>query len=242
MINYVRDNPRRLAEKRANSELFSRAANLSIPLYGGRIIGHFEALGNRHLLNLPLVQVQCSRRYFAYRRIPKVGGGMKIAKNAAGEPIVERSTPEYEFRLDAMLSAAEHGAVVLSPCISDGEKQIAREALKRNMRLVVLKNMGFAKCEKPVGRLFEACANGRLLMLAPAAWPYSTQAKTMTRFDATALNRIAQWLAGDAAAEVNYRGMQPANIDKLAEEAIMAQRQPRPCPTPKNFANFANLA
>ena len=164
---------------------------------------------------------------------------MKIAENAAGEPIVERSTPEYEFRLDAMLSAAEHGAVVLSPCISDGEKQIAREALKRNMRLVVLKNMGFAKCEKPVGRLFEACANGRLLMLAPAAWPYSTQAKTMTRFDATALNRIAQWLAGDAAAEVNYRGMQPANIDKLAEEAIMAQRQPRPCPTPKNFANLA---
>ena len=224
MINYVRDNPRRLAEKRANPELFSRVANLSLPLDGGRIIGQFEALGNRHLLDLPLVQVQCSRRYFAYRRIPKAGGGMKIAKNAAGEPIIEKSSPEYESRLEAVLAAASHGAVVLSPCISDGEKQIAREALKRNMRLVVLKNMGFAKCEKPAGRLFEACANGQLLMLAPAAWPHSTQAKAMTRFDATALNRIAQWLAGDDAVEVNYHGMQPANIDKLAEESIMAQR------------------
>ena len=227
MLDYVRDNPRRLAEKCANPGLFSRVAKLSLPLDGGRITGQFEALGNRHLLDLPLVQAQCSRRYFTYRRIPKPGGGMKIAKDGAGEPIVERSSPEYESRLDAMLSAAEHGAVVLSPCISDGEKQIAREALKRNMPLIVLKNMGFAKCEKPGGRFFEACANGRLLMLAPAAWPYSTQAKAMTRFDATALNRIAQWLAGESAVEVNYHGIQPANIDRLAEEAVLAKRQPQ---------------
>ena len=222
MLDYVRDNPRRLAEKRANPGHFSRVAKLSLPLDGGRITGQFEALGNRHLLNLPLVQVQCSRRHFAYRRIPKPGGGVKIAKDAAGEPIVERSTPEYQARLDAALAAASHGAAILSPCISDGEKQIAREALKRNIPLIVLKNMGFAKCEKPQGRLFEACANGRLLLLAPAAWPYSTQAKAMTRFDATALNRIAQWLAGEHAVEVNYRGMQPHNIDRLAEEAVMA--------------------
>ena len=222
MLDYVRDNPRRLAEKRANPGLFSRVAKLSLPLDGGRITGQFEALGNRHLLNLPLVQVQCSRRHFAFRRIPKPGGGVKIAKDAAGEPIVERSSPEYQARLDAMLTAASHGAAVLSPCISDGEKQIAREALKRNIPLITLKNMGFAKCEKPQGRLFEACANGRLLLLAPAAWPYSSQAKAMTRFDATALNRIAQWLAGEYAVEVNYRGMQPHNIDRLAEEAVMA--------------------
>ena len=145
MLDYVRDNPRRLAEKRANPGLFSRVAKLSLPLDGSRITGQFEALGNRHLLDLPLVQVQCSRRYFAYRRILKVGGGMKIAKDITGEPIVERSTPEYESRLATALDAASHGAVVLSPCISDGEKQIAREALKHNLRHVVLKNMGFAK-------------------------------------------------------------------------------------------------
>ena len=112
---------------------------------------------------------------------------------------------------------------MLSPCISDGEKQIAREALKRKIPLVALRNMGFSKCEKPTGRHFEACAQGRLLLLAPEAWPYSTEAKAMTRFDATALNRIAQWLAGEDAAEINYHGMKPCNIDKLAEEAVAAQ-------------------
>ena len=223
MIDYVRDNPRRLAEKRANPALFSRVAQLELPLDGGRITGRFEALGNRHLLSRPLVQVQCSRRHFAYRRIAKPGGGFKIAKDASGEPIIERISREYEERLESALAAAEHGAVVLSPCISDGEKQIAREALKRKIPLVALRNMGFSKCEKPTGRHFEACAQGRLLLLAPAAWPYSTEAKAMPRFDATALNRIAQWLAGEDAAEINYHGMKPCNIDKLAEEAVAAQ-------------------
>ena len=224
MIDYVRDNPRRLAEKRANPALFSRVAQLEeLPLDGGRITGRFEALGNRHLLSRPLVQMQCSRRHFAYRRIAKPGGGFKIAKDASGEPIIERISREYEERLESALAAAEHGAVVLSPCISDGEKQIAREALKRKIPLVALRNMGFSKCEKPTGRHFEACAQGRLLLLAPEAWPYSTEAKAMTRFDATALNRIAQWLAGEDAAEINYHGMKPCNIDKLAEEAVAAQ-------------------
>ena len=44
----------------------------------------------------------------------------------------------------------------------------------------------------------------------------------MTRFDATALNRICQWLAGEDAVEVNYHGMTPSDIDRLAEDAVLA--------------------
>lgn len=223
MTNYIHDNPDRLAEKRANPELFRRIANLSLPLDGGRMTGRFEAIGNRHLLRRPLHQVQCSRSFFAYRRIPKPGGGLKIARNASGEPVVERTSPDYEARLEAALDAAAHGAVVLSPCISDGERQIAREALMRNLPLVTLQNKGFSPLQKPPGRYFEACADGRLLMMAPAAWPYTTQEKPMTRFDATALNRLCQWLAGEDAIEINYHGMQPANIDELARAAAMAR-------------------
>lgn len=223
MLAYVRDNPRRLAEKRANPSLFRRVAMIALPLDNGRITGHFEALGNRHLLALPIHQVQCSRRYFAYERIPKRGGGMKIARDGAGEPVVKATSPDYAERLADALAAAAHGAVVLSPCISDGERQIAREALKRGFRLVALKNMGFSSFEKPSGAYFDACAHGRLLLLAPAAWPYSTQAKAMTRLDATALNRIAQWLAGDGAAAVDYHGMTPLHIDEIASAAVRAQ-------------------
>ena len=55
----------------------------------------------------------------------------------------------------------------------------------------------------------------------------------MTRFDATALNRIAQWLAGSSVpghscpglpVEINYHGMKPANIDELAEKAVLARK------------------
>ena len=240
MIAYLRDNPRRLAEKRANPALFKRVERIELPLDGGRLVGCFEALGNRHLLERPLAQVQCSRRFFTYQREAKRGGGMKIARTPDGEPIIESESPEYRERLESALAAAAHGAVVLSPCISDGERQIAREAMKRRLPLVALKNMGFAKLEKPVGRYFDACAEGRLLLLAPAAWLYTTQEKPMTRFDATALNRIAQWLAGGSVpghsrsvpghscpgfpVEINYHGMKPANIDELAEKAVLARK------------------
>jgi len=220
MAKYLRENPERLAEKRANPDLFRRVARLELPLDGGRATGFFEALGNRHLLRRPLHQVQCSRRFFAWRREPKPGGGLKIVRDAAGDPVAERSSADYEERLAAALEAAAHGAVVLSPCISDGERQIAREALRRGLPLVALRNMGFAPLQKPVGRLFDICAEGRLLLLAPAAWPHCTQEKPMTRFDATALNRIAQWLAGEDAAEIDYHGMVPRDIDALAAAAV----------------------
>ena len=194
MIAYIRANPARLAEKRANPYLFSRVALLSLPLDNGRFIGQFEALGNRHLLSRPLHQVQCSRRYLAWNRVPKTGGGLKIAKDANGEPIIASSTHEYEERLEDAIVAAGHGAVIISPCISDGERQIALEIHKRKLPLIALRNMGFAKLEKPVGHLFDACAEGRLLLLAPAAWPYTTQEKPMTRTDAAILNQICLWL------------------------------------------------
>ena len=103
MIAYIRANPARLAEKRANPALFSRVAMLALPLDGGRLSGKFEALGNRHLLSRPLHQVQCSRRYFAWSRISKPGGGLKIARDAEGEPIVASSTSDYRERLEAAM-------------------------------------------------------------------------------------------------------------------------------------------
>ena len=113
--------------------------------------------------------------------------------------------------------------MLISPCISDGERQIAREALAAGYRLVTLHNKGFSKFQKPGGRYFDACAEGRLLMLAPAAWPYTPAEKPMTRDDAAAMNRLCQFLAGEGAAEINYRGVTPANVDGLALAACAAR-------------------
>ena len=182
---------------------------------------HFSAIGNLFLLDSPnIIQVQCSRAYLAYKRVPKPGGGRKIARDAAGVPIVEKATPEFEEKRDELLDAAKHGAVLISPCISDGEREIARLALAASLPVIALRNMGFSPLYKPGGKLFDKTANGKLLLLAPAAWPYSTSEKPMTRFDACALNRITQLIAGDGAAVINYKGMQPKDIDRLVREAV----------------------
>ena len=182
---------------------------------------HFSAIGNLFLLDSPnIIQVQCSRAYLAYKRVPKPGGGRKIARDAAGVPVVEKATPEFEEKRDELLAAAKHGAVLISPCISDGEREIARLAFAASLPVIALRNMGFSPLYKPSGKLFDKAANGKLLLLAPAAWPYSTSEKPMTRFDACALNRIAQLIAGDGAAVINYKGMQPKDIDRLVREAV----------------------
>ncbi len=236
MIAYIKANPLRLAIKRALPGLFTvvRGVQLSarvqlsaiispitgLPITGLPITGlptlHFSAIGNRALLERPMVQVQCSRRYFGYKRIPKPGGGMKIARDSAWNPIADFASPEYERLHSRLLAAARHGVVLISPCISDGEREIAREALAEGLPLVTMQNKGFSKLEKPTGRYFDACAAGRLLMLAPAAWPYTPGHKPMARHEATAMNRLCQWIAGEGAATINYRGLAPANIDKIA--------------------------
>ena len=126
---------------------------------------------------------------------------------------------DIKAKLEKAMSAARRGTTLVSPCISEGEREIARIAYKENLPLIVIKNMGFPKLFKPSGKLFEHCAEGKLLMIAPVNWPYQTEKKPMTRFDACAMNRIAQLIAKSGAAEINYRGMKPIDIDNLVKEA-----------------------
>ena len=203
MFRYLRDNPRRLAVKRLCPDLFKVRRNLE---------------PNK-------LQVQCSRSVFAYERTAKPGGGRKIARDANGEPIASFTTPGFEEKRDELLAAAKHGAVLVSPCISDGEREIARLAFAAGASIIALRNMGFSPLYKPGGKLFDQTANGRLLLLAPAAWPYQTSEKPMTRFDACVLNRIAQLIAGDGAAEINYKGMKPNDVDRLMRAAL-AEKSP----------------
>ena len=205
---YVLDNARRLAIKRFFPDLFKVARDLEI-----KGVGHFMAIGNHFLLDKPhLYQVQCSRSDFAYRKDER-GGLLK------DEPPL-LSTPEFERKLAEMKAAAKHGAVIVSPCISQGERELARRAFDAGFSVVTLQNKGFSPLYKPGGRLFDQCADGRLLMLAPIAWPYVPGEKKMTRMDACALNRIAQLICGEDAAEINYKGLVPEQIDRLVREAV----------------------
>ena len=215
MIAYLRDNPRRLAIKRENPALFKVARNLAI-----EGVGHFAAIGNHFLLKKPRhFQVQCSRSFFAYRRA-RLPGGWRICRDAQGAPIVEKTTSEFEAKLAAALAAAAQGTVIVSPCISHGEREIARQVFAAGYAVISLQNKGFSPVYKPGGKLFETCAAGNLLMLAPIAWPYQPSEKPMTRRDAQVLNRIAQLISGDGASPIDYKGAVMADVEGAMREAV----------------------
>ena len=257
MIEYVRDNPRRLGVKRARPDLFRVLRDLEVQLArtragvapsGGapdraRAIGHFSAIGNHFLLDAPVMhQVQCSRSDFEYARealktpphaaergthaaerenpTAERRTHWRILRDAQGVPVVAKTTPAFEAKAEAALAAATHGAVLISPAISHGEREIARRAYAAGRPVIVLRNKGFSPLYKPGGKLFEPCAAGNLLLLAPAGWPYVPGEKPPTRESSLVLNRIAQLIAGEDAAEIDYKGATLRDVDALVAEAI----------------------
>ena len=211
---YIADNPRRLAVRLANPQLFTVRRDITVPLeIDGPITAHFSAVGNDALLSrIDFHQVQCSRSFFAYAK-DQYG---KQLKNETPAVI----TDEFREILDDALAAAREGAVLVNPCISQGEREIARRAFASGAPIIVLKNQGFSPQFKPVGELFDRCMEGKILMLAPAAWSFTNAKKQMTREDACAINRIAQAIAHDGAAVIDYKGREPRFISADAIRAV----------------------
>ena len=211
-LAYLADNPRRLWEKRAHPELFAVLRDLPVEL-GQGLVGHFAAIGNHHLLKASsILQVQCSRSFFAY------------ARDAQGRILKDRpprlETAAFRESCEALLEEAAHGTVLISPCISEGEREIARRAFVAGHKVITLANKGFSPLYKPGGKLFDQCAAGNLLMLAPSGWPYLPGEKKMTRIDACVLNRLAQMIAGPGAVEIIYKGVEPRQVDELAHAVV----------------------
>lgn len=127
----------------------------------------FSAIGNVQLLKHPeLKQVQLSRRL---------------------------TEQEVERVVQSFLAAARNGAVLVSPKISSGEKAVLNAAFAEGLPLIVLQENGFTDLDKPKGaKLMEACAEGRLLLLAP--WAHHNERTTITRQQCLALNEMARKL------------------------------------------------
>ena len=227
---YLLENPRRLAVKRLFPWLFKVSRRIRIdfrlapkgpagrggdvrPAPAAPAAGWFSAIGNHFLLaRSAFHQIQVSRRFFAYARDAR-GNLLKDAPPAV-------ATREFEEKLAAALAAGKGGAVLVSPFISQGEREIARRAFAAGYRVITLANKGFSPLYKPGGKLFESCAAGNLLMLAPAQWPYQPAEKPMTRVDALVLNRIAQLIAGEGACEIDYKGVTLANVDAEVKNVV----------------------
>ncbi|MDE5584983.1 MAG: hypothetical protein K2I92_01440 [Muribaculaceae bacterium] len=84
--------------------------------------------------------------------------------------VVHRADNDQTFlaNKDRWLHTAANGGVLVSPFISQREKSIRNEAETSGGRLILITNRPFREREKPSGRDFDLCSQGRLLILAPS--------------------------------------------------------------------------
>ena len=123
-----------------------------------------EIMGNRFLLNYPLKkQVRCSRKM---------------------------TEEEIEFEKKRLKECGSKDIVLVSPCISHGEKEIMKCGFQEGFPQIILLENGFAKHQKPQGRQFKACSEGKLLLVAP--WPHHNERKTISREQCLKLNELAR--------------------------------------------------
>ena len=160
-FEYLRDNPRRLAVRRAHREYFRVQFDLTV---AGRT---YSAIGNRFLLHRPQkLAVKCSRSL--------------TAQQVAAE-------------VNRLLTLARKGVILISPSISDGEKAVMETALAEELPLVFLSPRGFNEYSRPGHRYYDACAEGRFLILAP--WPHNNRDTPLTRQMCLELNKMAEEIA-----------------------------------------------
>ena len=133
--------------------------------FGVTVAGQtYAAIGNRFLLDSPdMEQVQLTRSLTEDQ----------IAK--------ER---------DKFLAKAKTGTVLVSPAISTGEQVVMRTVMDARLPQIFITPWGFNKFSKPGHQYFDACADGRLLLLAP--WPHKNERIPLTRAMCIALNKMAE--------------------------------------------------
>lgn len=87
---------------------------------------------------------------------------------------------------------SENG-VLVSPFISPKEKAYRDLAIEVGAKLIIIENEGMHERFKPMGKRFDLCAEGRLLIIAPIMKTFERQ--EMTRTKALQLNDLAAKIA-----------------------------------------------
>lgn len=165
MIRYVQMNPARLATKRLKPGFFCVQHNVEI---NGRM---YDAVGNIFLLS-------------EEHRQPVHVRHDLVNKAKAGD-----DKPLRDYMNDCVI-AARNGTVMVSPYISEYEKDVLNVLLKENRLVILLADNGFGKFFKPSDALFDAVAQGRLLILSP--WQHDPDKRHITRAECVALNGFAE--------------------------------------------------
>ncbi len=165
MMQYVKMNPQRLATKRLKPGYFRVQEGIEI---ANRT---YAAVGNIALLQ-------------AARYAP-----VHVRRTMLEEAAHGNDQPLRDYMNGCVLAARE-GTVMVSPFISDKEKEVLTVLLAEERPVILLADNGFRDYYKPSAGLFDAVAAGRVLILSP--WEYDPNKKHVSRADCVALNAMAE--------------------------------------------------
>ena len=154
-MRYVQDNPRRAIMRTTRPQFFERRQHVTI---AGQ---DYSAFGNLFLLRYPWKeQVFCHRWLMI--------GNMRDYNNPY------ETTPQFRQERERWLTAAEDGAVLVTPGISKGEQRLVADCIERGFPLIHLQDKPISEYWKPEERRFALCEQGLMLILAPW-WQQSEQ-------------------------------------------------------------------
>ena len=206
MLQYVDDNPRRAMTKRRTPGLFKVVRELRVKVMQQKTMQPSCNEQNQQ----KAMQPSCNEQYqpggmsglceLGSLTFAAIGNQWLLERGVRMQVRCHNNTTPGNLQLIArqkeyFLDRGKKGGVVVSPCISAGEKEIARAALDARQPLIVILENGFPPLYKPPGKYFEACAEGLLLMLAP--WPYHMEKRTITRQQCLALNDMAAAISNE---------------------------------------------
>lgn len=166
MIRYVQMNPQRLATKRLKPGYFCVQENVQLGEHT------YSAVGNIKLL-------------YAEKYAPVHVRSIWIKE--AEEQGDDKTLRIYK---NACVREAREGTVMVSPYISEHEKTVLEVLIKEKHPVIYIADNGFGRYFKPSDALFDAVAEGRLLILSP--WPYDPSKKRVSREECVKMNGMAE--------------------------------------------------
>ncbi len=126
-------------------------------------------------------------------------GNLHLLDNPFKEQVIVHRADNEEMHSsnrDRWMYTAGNGGVLVSPFISKREKEIRKEAELLGGRFILITNRPLEEREKPSGKDFDLCAEGRMLIIAPQS-PLDFSRSACQQMNALA-NHIASQLFGKA--------------------------------------------
>ena len=165
-------------------------------LYGHDQLRHMVAYVRDNPRRLWLKRHRCS--YFEQQQVTLKGlsfvamGNLSLLQRPLLAVHIRRKWDEQERRdnMNNYILQARHGAVLVGAFISPYERQVLLQTEQERLPVVRLLENGFPELYKPGGAAFDACAEGRLLLLAP--WGHHNGRETISRNQCQQLNAMAE--------------------------------------------------